>query len=66
MGLKYWLVWIDVFSRYVFLQLLKNKRSDYVSRKFEDILKSSGEVPEKIQSDEGTEFVESKNDSSKK
>ena len=65
-GFKYWLVCIDVYSRYVFLQLLKNKKSDYVSRKFEEILKSSGENPEKIQSDEGTEFVKIKNNLSKK
>ena len=51
-GFKYWLVCIDIYSRYVFLQLLKNKKSEYVSRKFE--------------SDEGTEFVKIKNDLSKK
>lgn len=56
-GYRYWLVCVDVYSRYVFVILLKNKRTNNAGKKFEEIIKSNGgSFPEKMQSDEGTEF----------
>ena len=56
MEYRYWLVCIDIYSRYVFVKMLKNKTSKNVGEKFEQILKESEEIPSKIQCDEGTEF----------
>ena len=53
---RYWLVCIDVYSRYVWEELLKKKSSKNVANKFENILKKAGDTPQKIQCDEGTEF----------
>ena len=44
-GYRYWLVCIDIYSRYVFVKMLKNKTSKNVGEKFEQILKESEEIP---------------------
>ena len=65
-GYRYWLVCIDIYSRYVFVKMLKNKTSKNVCEKFEQILKESEEIPSKIQCDEGTEFQKIRHDLSRK
>ena len=52
---RYWLVCIDVYSRYVWVELLKEKSGKNTANKFEKILKSDG-PPQKIQCDEEREF----------
>ena len=55
--LQYWLVVVDVYSRFVWVKLMKNKTSTLVMKKFEEILKDPKvEIPTKIQTDEGGEF----------
>ena len=52
--LQYWLVVIDVYSRFVWIKLMKNKSSNLVKKKFEEILKDPKvTIPQKIQTDEG-------------
>ena len=52
---RYILVCVDVYSRYAFVKLLKTKSAKNVAKKFEELLLEYG-VPEKVHSDEGTEF----------
>ena len=55
--LQYWLVVIDVYSRFVWVKLMKNKSGNLVKKKFEEILKDPKvTVPVKIQTDKGGEF----------
>ena len=63
---RYWLVCIDVYSRYVWVELLKKKSSKNTANKFENILKKAKATPQKIQCDEGTEFQDIGNVLSKK
>lgn len=54
---RYWLVCIDVYSRYCWVELLKKKSAKNTAVKFEKILKKkNGGYPKKIQCDEGSEF----------
>jgi hypothetical protein len=62
----YLLVCVDVYSRYAFVKPLKTKSAKNVANKFEQILIEEGEIPLKIQSDEGTEFTLIKRDLAKK
>ena len=54
-GYRYLLVCIDVFSKYVWVIPLKNKTGPALVTAFKKILES-GRKPQKIQTDEGTEF----------
>ena len=63
---RYWLVCIDVYSRYVWVELLKKKTSKNTANKFENILKKAKSTPQKIQCDEGTEFQDIRKRLSKK
>ena len=54
-GYRYLLVCIDVFSKYVWVIPLKNKTGPALVTAFKEILES-GRKPQKIQTDEGTEF----------
>lgn len=54
-GMKYLLVAVDVLSRYVRVQPMKNKTAASTVEAFKKMLKS-GKQPEKIWSDKGTEF----------
>ena len=63
---RYWLVCIDVYSRYIWVELLKKKSSKKTVNKFENILKKAKAAPQKIQCDEGTEFQDIRNMLSKK
>ena len=55
-GYRYLLVCIDVFSKYAWVVPLKNKTGPSLVQAFKIIL-SSGRKPEKIMSDQGTEFL---------
>ena len=55
-NLRYILCVVDVYSRYAFVKLLKNKTSKNVGKKFEEILIEEKEIPKKIVSDEGRNF----------
>ena len=55
-GYRYLLVCIDVFSKYAWVVPLKNKTGPSLVNAFKVIL-SSGRKPEKIMTDQGTEFL---------
>jgi transposase InsO family protein len=55
-NVRYILSEIDVFSRLGHLQPVKNKSAESVAKAFETILNRSKKVPEKLQTDDGTEF----------
>ncbi|VDI83172.1 Hypothetical predicted protein [Mytilus galloprovincialis] len=52
---KYVLVVIDVFSKYLWLRKLKDKKGESVATAFQDIFKT-GRVPNRIRTDMGQEF----------
>ena len=54
-GIRYGLLAIDTFSRYVFVRGLKSKKSEEVTNAFLDIM-ATGRQPKKIKSDLGSEF----------
>jgi transposase InsO family protein len=55
-GYRYLLVCIDVFSKYAWVVPLKNKTGPALVEAFKIIL-ASGRKPEKIMTDQGTEFL---------
>ena len=54
-GVKYVLVVVDIFSKYLWLRPLKDKTGTSVVRAFTDIF-NEGRRPNKIRSDKGQEF----------
>lgn len=54
-NIKFLLTCIDVFSKYAWTRVLKNKSGPEVTRAFESIL-NEGRVPQKLQTDQGKEF----------
>lgn len=52
---KYMLTCIDVFSKYAWARVLKNKSGLEVTKAFNSILEE-GRVPQKLQTDQGKEF----------
>ncbi|XP_061192263.1 uncharacterized protein LOC133200489 [Saccostrea echinata] len=54
-GIKYLLVVVDVFSRYLWVRALKDKKAQTVIGAFKDIL-SDSRKPKAIRTDKGTEF----------
>jgi len=56
-GVKYLLVVIDVFSRYVYLHPLKTKNALTVTNAMQNILTEINPKPEIIMSDQGSEFI---------
>lgn len=59
-GYKFWLVVIDTFSKFLWLRPMKNKTAKTVTETFEAILRENGTKPNNINTDKGTEFVNSK------
>ena len=57
---KYLLVVIDVYSRFVWVKKLRNKNSIYVAKKFEEIIDDENVLPDVIHSDKGGKFSEIK------
>ena len=55
-GVNYLLVVIDVFSKYVWVRPMKNKTARGLLEAFDSIL-SKGRKPEKLRTDQGTEFL---------
>ena len=56
-GLKYLLMVIDVFSKYGWIEPLKDKKAESVSSAFDHIFKKSKRKPEKLWTDKGSEFI---------
>lgn len=59
-GYKYILLCIDTFSKFLWVQQLKSKSADDVATAMQKILSCSSRKPKNIQSDQGTEFFNSK------
>ena len=55
-GIKYLLMVIDVFSKYGWIRGLKDKKTETVSKAFDDIFKSKRK-PKMLWTDKGSEFV---------
>ena len=55
-GIKYLLMVIDVFSKYGWIRGLKDKKTETVSKAFEDIFKSKRK-PKMLWTDKGSEFI---------
>lgn len=56
-GIRYWLVAIDCFTRFVWLRPLKNKNASTVSNAMEDILSNmDGPQIKRLNTDRGAEF----------
>ena len=55
-GYRYLLVCIDVFSKYAWVIPLKNKTGPSLVEAFNAVILASGRNPEKIMTDQGTEF----------
>jgi hypothetical protein len=51
-GTRFILVVIDIFSKYIFLQPLKNKRGDEVSKAFKRIFQTRRK-PKRLRTDKG-------------
>jgi len=54
-GVKFLLIAIDVFSRYLFVQTLNNKKHETIIKAFDKIF-SSGRIPQRLRTDKGGEF----------
>ena len=55
-GIKYLLCAIDLFSKYVWIFPIKNKKGISIVDAFQKILKESNRKPNKIWIDKGSEF----------
>ena len=55
-GIKYLLMVIDVFSKYGWIRGLKDKKTETVSKAFDDIFKSKRK-PQMLWTDKGSEFI---------
>ena len=53
---RYILTCIDILSRYGWARPLKTKKGSEVANAIEDIFETSGRMPKRIQTDQGTEF----------
>ena len=57
---RYLLTCIDVFSKFSWVEPLKNKQADTVLEAFKKIINSGERKPFRLQSDQGTEFINKK------
>lgn len=55
-GYKYFIIVIDLFTRYLWVRPLKDAKSETVTKAFEDIFISAGTHPMFIQTDRGSEY----------
>ena len=55
-GIRYLLCAIDLFSKYAFVVPLKDKKETTVANAFQSILDNSNREPNKIWTDQGSEF----------
>ena len=58
-GFRYIFIIIDIFSKYLWAILPKNKYSQTITNEFSNILKTSKRKPIKLESDRGSEFYNS-------
>ena len=56
-GIKYLLMVIDMFSKYGWIKPLKDKKTETVSKAFDEIFKSSKRLPKMLWTDKGSEFI---------
>ena len=56
-GIKYLLMVIDIFSKYGWIRGLKDKKTETVSKTFNEIFSSSKRKPQMLWTDKGSEFV---------
>ena len=56
-GIKYLLMVIDVFSKYGWIKPLKNKKTESVSKSFDEIFEKSKREPQMLWTDKGSEFI---------
>ena len=56
-GMRYLLVIIDCFTKVIWLFPLADKSCQTVSKKFKDLFENIDQIPKKIQTDQGTEFL---------
>ena len=59
-GSRYLLTCTDVLSKYAWVVPLKNKSGEYVAKAFQSILTYTGRYCQKLHTDEGKEFYNSK------
>lgn len=58
-GVTFLLVLIDVVSKHMWVEPLKDKSAELVTNAFKKVFKKAKRVPKKLQTDQGTEFVNS-------
>ena len=56
-GVKYLLMVTDVFSKYGWIKPLRDKKTETVTKAFDEIFKSSKRKPKMLWSDKGSEFI---------
>ena len=56
-GIRYLLMVIDVFSKYGWIKVLKNKKTETVYEAFRNIIMESNRKPKMLWTDKGTEFT---------
>ena len=56
-GIKYLLMVIELFSKYVWIKPLKNKKAESVSKAFDEIFQSSKRSPKILWTDKYSEFI---------
>lgn len=56
-GVRFLLVSIDCFSRFVFCRPVKRKLGEHVAKALDSIYQTEGRIPENCQFDQGTEFL---------
>ena len=59
-GTRYLLTVVDVLSKFAWVRPLKNKTGEAVVRAFQSIVKTSGRKPQRLQTDKGKEFYNTK------
>ena len=56
-GIKYLLIVIDLFRKYGWIEPLKNKKTESVSKAFDNIFKTRKRSPKMVWTDKGCEFI---------
>ena len=56
-GIKYLLMVIDVFSKYGWIKPLKDKKTESVSKAFNEIFEKGKRKPQMLWTDKGSEFI---------
>ena len=56
-GIKYLLMVVDIFSKYGRIKPLKDKKTESVSKAFNEIFKKSKRKPTMLSTDKGSEFI---------